>query len=57
MIQVRWNTHRQAKRQAKAKGIPMLDYIQNLLSDDAIRSSVVNEIEKENKDKNANPDK
>ena len=34
MIQVRWKTHLQAKRQAKEQGIPMRDYIQVLLDKD-----------------------
>ncbi len=31
MIQVRFKTHQQAKRQAKEHGVPMRDYIQLLL--------------------------
>ncbi len=31
MIQVRWKTHLQAKRQAKERGISMRDYIQMIL--------------------------
>lgn len=34
MIQVRFKTHQQAKRQAKKKDMPMRDYIQYLLDKD-----------------------
>ena len=34
MIQVRFKTHQQAKRQAKAVDMPMKDYIQHLLDKD-----------------------